>query len=195
MKSGAILSEFTDNKGRRVTLRTPEWEDLDGLLELINSAVDERVDIYVDEPKTRDEEATWLGQILAKNELGKMLHVVALVDDAVVGSASLEKHKGCMGHTGELGVLIKGGFREAGIGTKVLSVLMGHAKEMGLEVLVIRYFSGNDRAEHVYRKIGFSETGRMPGAVKRDGRYRDLVILMRRVPDSPDDPRSRQGVE
>jgi RimJ/RimL family protein N-acetyltransferase len=82
-----------------------------------------------------------------------------------------------MSHVGGLGVLVKSGYRESGIGTRMLETLIRESRSAGLEILVLRYFSGNDRAQHVYEKVGFVETGRIPGAVKRDGRTRDLVTM------------------
>ncbi len=177
IRAGTLLCEFTDGKGRHVRVRSPRWEDLDDLLDLINSAVEEAVDIYVDERKERDEEAKWLGQVLAEVENGELIHVVVEVDKGVVGSASLQKRRRCMSHVGDVGILLKAGYRDAGIGTRVLETLIAEGRRRGLEVLVIKYFGGNDRAQHVYEKVGFRETGREPGVVKRKGRYRDLVSM------------------
>ena len=73
--------------------------------------------------------------------------------------------------------MIKRGYREAGIGTVVLETLIRESRSEGLEILTLRVYSENDRAIHVYEKVGFKETGRIPGAVKRDGRIRDLVTM------------------
>ena len=48
MKSGQVVRVFSPKGGREVVLRTPRWEDLDDLLELINSLVEERAEIIVD---------------------------------------------------------------------------------------------------------------------------------------------------
>jgi hypothetical protein len=39
MKTGQIIHTFTAKDGREVILRTPKWEDIDDLLELINSLI------------------------------------------------------------------------------------------------------------------------------------------------------------
>ena len=61
MNVGRTYREFDDRRGRKVILRTPVWGDLDDLLDMINTAVDERVDIFMDERLTRESEAEWLG--------------------------------------------------------------------------------------------------------------------------------------
>lgn len=45
MKTGRVIRSFSAKDGRKVVLRTPEWEDLDDLLELIHSLVNEKADI------------------------------------------------------------------------------------------------------------------------------------------------------
>ena len=51
MKSGEILRRST-----------PRWGDLDGLMELMNSLVEEDADIHRTEKKTREQVADWLGR-------------------------------------------------------------------------------------------------------------------------------------
>ena len=63
MKAGQVFRRFTAKDGRGVILRAPRWEDLDDLLDFINSLVDEGVDISRDKKVTREEEANWLGGV------------------------------------------------------------------------------------------------------------------------------------
>ncbi|MFQ6125372.1 MAG: hypothetical protein ACE5R6_12325 [Candidatus Heimdallarchaeota archaeon] len=51
MKPNKILHRFTATNGRQVILRTPRWEDLDDLVELINSLVEEGVEIEFETKK------------------------------------------------------------------------------------------------------------------------------------------------
>jgi len=62
MKAGKIVSSFYTKGGRKVVLRTPKWEDLDDLLELINSLVDEKANISRTEKVSREEEIDWLSR-------------------------------------------------------------------------------------------------------------------------------------
>ena len=48
MRPGTIFRKFQDRAGREVTLRAPQWSDLDDMLDFINSLVEENVDIIVD---------------------------------------------------------------------------------------------------------------------------------------------------
>jgi len=181
MKAGALIHRFTAKDGREVVLRTPRWEDLDDLLELINSLVDEGADITMIEKITRNEELEWLSQLLPRIEKDEIFHIVAEVDGRVIASSNLRKKKGNASHVGDIGIIIKNGYRDVGIGTELLKTLINRAKAVGLEILTLRVFSSNTRAIHVYEKTGFHETGRIPNGRFKDGRYFDEIIMVKNV--------------
>ena len=79
---------------------------------------------------------------------------------------------------GELGIVIKSGYRDAGIGTEMLGILVDESRKRELKLLVLRLFADNDRARHVYEKLGFREAGRVPRALCRNGEYSDEVIMV-----------------
>ena len=83
MKAGEILKKFKAKDGKKVILRTPGMEDLDDLLELINSLVEEQAEIYITQKFTREEEAEWLLQVLKRLERDEQLQLVAEVDKKV----------------------------------------------------------------------------------------------------------------
>ena len=64
MRSGTVVCEFYAKDRRRAILRTPIWEDLDDLLEMINSLVEKKADIVMSEKVTRAEEIEWLARAL-----------------------------------------------------------------------------------------------------------------------------------
>jgi RimJ/RimL family protein N-acetyltransferase len=68
MRSGAVVAEFSVKDGRKVVLRTPRWEDLDELLGLINSLVEEKAEIVISDKLTQEEEADWLADLLVRLE-------------------------------------------------------------------------------------------------------------------------------
>jgi RimJ/RimL family protein N-acetyltransferase len=177
MKTGEIIKTFTAKDGRKVILRTPKWEDLDDFLEAINSLVDEGVDILRTQRVSRDEEIDWLSRVLSHMERGEMVYLVAEVDGKVEGLCEMSKRNGRESHVGVIGIAIKRGFREASIGTEMMKTLIEHAPLMGVKVLTLTTFATNKRAFHVYEKVGFVETGRIPRKFFKDGNYVDEVIL------------------
>jgi len=178
LKAGQVFRRFTAEDGREVTLRAPRWEDLDDLLDFINSLVDEGVDISRDKKVTREEEANWLGRILADIENDRIIGMVAEVDGRVVANSEVARKSGIMDHVGELGISIKAGFRDIGIGTETMKALIEESRRVGLKVLVLDVFASNSRARHLYKKVGFEEAGRIPRGICRKGEYIDLIRMI-----------------
>ena len=117
MKTGQVLQEFYARGGRKVILRTPRWEDLDDLLELVNSLVEEGTEISRDKKASRDEEIDWLSGVLARLEGEETFFLVAEVDGRVIAPSDINRQRGYDKHVGVVGIVIKGGFRDLSIGT------------------------------------------------------------------------------
>jgi ribosomal protein S18 acetylase RimI-like enzyme len=177
MKSGRILKTFSLKDGGTVVLRTPKWEDLDDLLGLINSLVEEKAEIIMDQRLSRDQEAEWLTDVLLRLEKDQIFLLAAEVDGKVIASSDLHLGRGSEKHSGVVGIAIKNGFRDMGIGTWMMRVMMTEAQRIGLRVLVLSVFASNKRAIHVYEKLGFVQTGRVPKKYFKDGKYIDEIAM------------------
>ncbi|MEM3759649.1 MAG: GNAT family protein [Candidatus Bathyarchaeia archaeon] len=177
MKAGKTIRSFSAKDGRRVVLRTPKWEDLDDLLELINSLVEESAEIIRNEKVSREEEIDWLSKTLASLEKGEVFFLVAEVDGKVIASSDIHPLKGFERHVGVLGIIIKNRFRNIGVGTEMMKTLIEQAYKMGLKVLTLTVFATNRRAIHVYEKVGFVQTGIIPRKHFKDGKYIDEIIM------------------
>jgi len=177
MKSGKIFRSFTAKDRRKVVLRTPVWEDLDDFLELINSFIEERADILRTEKVSRDEEIDFLSRVLSRLEKDEMFYLVAEVDGKVVAVSEISKRSGYEKHVGVIGIAIRSEFRDLGIGTEMMNALVEQAQEMGLKVLTLTAFATNKSAIHVYEKVGFLQTGRIPKKHFKDGKYIDEIIM------------------
>jgi RimJ/RimL family protein N-acetyltransferase len=178
MKSGRVVQSFSAGDGRRVVLRTPKWEDVDDLLELINSLVDEGAEISRDERvPSRDAEVDWMSRVFAAVEKGEEFFLVAEVDGRVVASSNLDRLRGYERHVGVIGIVIKNGFRDLGIGTRMMRALEEQARGWDLKVLMLSVFATNERALHVYEKVGFVQTGRVPRKHFKGGSYIDEVMM------------------
>jgi ribosomal protein S18 acetylase RimI-like enzyme len=167
---------FIAKDGRRVVIRSIRWEDLDGVIEFINSLADEGFEST--QRVTRSEEADWLGRRLARMEKGELIEAVAEVDGKVVANSEVEKRTGVMSHLGYLGMATMSGYRGIGIGTELMKTLIEEVRMAGLRVLVLDHYETNTVAKRLYEKVGFKEAGRIPKAIHRDGTYTDLVRMV-----------------
>jgi RimJ/RimL family protein N-acetyltransferase len=177
MRTGQIAGKFSVKRVGIVVLRTPRWEDLDDLLELINSVVDEGADIARDEKVSREEEIDWLSRLLTQIERGSTFFLVAEVKGRIIASSDINRQRGFQKHVGVVGIVIKKDFRELGIGTAMIRVLLEHAKKMGIKILTLTAYASNKRAIHVYEKVGFRQTGLIPKKFLKQGKYIDEVIM------------------
>ncbi len=181
MKAGTILREFEARDGRKVTLRTPTWEDLDDMLDFINSLDEEEAMILMETKQTRDQEVDWLARALSNMEKDRQVRVVAEVDGKMVGQCEVALGAGRKSHVGTLGISVKQGYRDVGIGQELMREAERHGGRLGLEKILLEVFATNDRAIHVYEKIGYRVVGCVPGEVKYKGEYVDGVYMYKLI--------------
>jgi RimJ/RimL family protein N-acetyltransferase len=178
MKAGTVIREFCARDGRNVVLRTPKWEDLDDLLEMINALVTEEADIVRSEGVSRVEEIDWFARAVSRLEKDEVFYLTAEVDGKVIANSEINRRQGGHdSHVGAIGIAIREGYRDVGIGVQMMKALIEQSHKMGLRVLTLSAFESNKRAIHVYEKVGFVQTGRIPRKFFREGKYIDEVIM------------------
>jgi len=177
MKTGEVIREFFAKDGRKVVLRTVKWEDLDDLLDFINSLVEEGANIIRTEEVSREEEIEWLSRVFSRQEKGELFCLAAEVDGRLVANSEIMRGTGYSSHVGFIGIAIKKGFRGVGIGTEMMKTLEEQAKKVGLKVLALSVFANNQHAINLYKKVGFVETGRIPKRFFKNGAYIDEIIM------------------
>ena len=177
LEAGKILKNFKAKDGQNVVLRTPRWEDLDDLLELINSLVEEKAEIYITEKFTRENEAEWLIKTISHMEKDEQIFLVAEVDKKVIASSDFQIQGGTEEHSGEIGIAVRDGYRNLGIGTEIMKTILEQVAFFGLRTITVKTFATNKRAIHVYKKVGFVESGIIPKKHFREGKFIDEVIM------------------
>ncbi|MBO3800445.1 MAG: hypothetical protein FGF52_05265 [Candidatus Brockarchaeota archaeon] len=94
MSASKVIKSFTIKDGRKVILRTTRWEDLDELLEYINSLAEEGLDFIFVRKMTRGGEADWLSKTLVEMGKGDAVDVIAEVDRKIVGNSTVRRDQG-----------------------------------------------------------------------------------------------------
>ncbi|WP_164215747.1 GNAT family protein [Virgibacillus sp. YIM 98842] len=65
-----------------------------------------------------------------------------------------------------------------GYGTEALKVLLAYAfLELNLHRVSLRVFSLNEKAIHIYHKLGFVEEGVMRQSLYRNGQWHDIILM------------------
>lgn len=183
MKTGRIYKRFKATNGENVTLRALKWEDLDNCVVFVNDLVGEKktepnLGVMVDTKQTREEEAEWLANQLMGIEKGSIVSVVADVGGQIVGNSSVTRgsYRDTQRHGG-LGIAVSKKSRDFGIGVEMMHALVKESRRAGLKTIQLEVFANNLRAIHVYEKIGFKQTGRIPKKMLRNGKFIDSIIM------------------
>ena len=164
--------KFKSKKGNDVIFRYLRESDLDGMLEYINDLIAE--DTYIGmygKPVTRHEEEKVLKESLEKVEKGEQVWIVVEINGRYIGSgevrqSTMRRQK----HVADLGISLRKEYRNEGIGTELMNVLLDEARTMGLRLVTLGCFENNEAACHLYEKMGFARAGVIPSAIKwKDG--------------------------
>jgi len=175
-----IIHEGTAKDGRKYHIRHIHWSDLDQLLEFINSLVTAKAEIARIAPVTKEEEAEWLRHTIEEEEKGRIRHYVTELEHKVIGNAQINRGRPELGqpHLGYLGIALRPGYWDLGIGSTIMKIMIEDARRWGLKILALDAFATNKRAIHVYEKTGFRTVGLMPKAFVRDEKYIDEVRMV-----------------
>ena len=80
-----------------------------------------------------------------------------------------------------MGIVVRNGCRNPGIGTEIMKTLLEQAASFGLRIVTVEPFATNKRAIHVYEKVGFAQSELIPKKHLRQGRFIDEVIMSKSV--------------
>jgi ribosomal protein S18 acetylase RimI-like enzyme len=147
------------------------------MVEFINGLVDEGADIVKTKKVTREAEAEWLSRYLADVEKGALIGVVAEVEGKAIGNSEVGKGMEAQGHVGFLGIAVSRGYRDLGIGARMMETLIGESRRAGLKLLVLDVAARNARAHHLYLKMGFKDAGTVPRMMLTRGEYGDVIRM------------------
>lgn len=175
------ITVFKAKDGRTILMRSPRWDDLDGLLDFINSLVREEAPINKISEISRSEQIEFLARRLSNIENGRIIQLVAEEDGKIVGNADVTKLSGRESHVGTLGVAVRFDSRRVGIATKLIETLMYEAKKQGLKMILLAVYENNLPALALYRRLGFKEVGRTPSGIRWKGKYIDDIRMAKEL--------------
>lgn len=175
---GRILKTFKTKKEKDIVLRTACWEDLGEQLRFINELSKEDTFItYGGEEITKDKEMEWLSKAIGEIQKGNMVLISAFHKSKLIGNCEVKRGEKRQKHVGSIGISVAKNYREEGIGTEMLKVLLEEAKKMGVKILKLWVFANNSRAIYVYEKLGFKRSGCVPEGILYKGKYVDDVLM------------------
>ncbi len=184
MEHAKNFQSFTLDDGRKIILRTLQEEDLPALVEFAKTLFRERGTnpalgiVSIVRPVTRAEEMRFLTGILRGVKQKEAVSVAAFSEDKLVGNCDISRRKFYdVMHTGVLGIAIVDGYRNAGIGEKMIGYALREARRIGVWLVELQVFQTNHGAVHLYEKLGFRRIGVVPNKILRRGLYINEILM------------------
>ncbi|HYP60853.1 MAG TPA: TrmO family methyltransferase, partial [Thermomicrobiales bacterium] len=180
---GAVVARHQTAKGE-VEFRYPLPTDAPSALTFVNALSAERTFVlFQGEQMTLAQERAWIDERLASLAAGKGIPLFAFAGDRYIGSAVIELGTLVASHIGYFGIGLASEWRDQGIGTALMQAVIDEAERhlAGMRMIQLDVFATNERGIHLYRKLGFTEYARLPGAVHHRGDYVDMISMYRPV--------------
>lgn len=138
---------FTDREGRDIEFRAYDGseQEREALVEMY-VAFDPADRAQGIPPTGESQIRAWLDEILDTSR-----NVIAWHGDTAAGHATLVPH----GNASELAIFVLQDYQEAGIGTRLIKVLLGYGADNGVRRVWLTVERWNQPAVNLYRKIGF----------------------------------------
>jgi RimJ/RimL family protein N-acetyltransferase len=151
-------------------------DDVPQLMSVYNSIVEEgKYFLRNRGPSSVEEAREWLQQHLQAG----LTYVAVKVNGELAGGATIEPREDKASHVAYFGIFLKKEFRNLGIGTRLTRKMVELSREKGFEIIQLYVFALNTQAIHLYKKMGFTEVGRIKKGVKfADGTYTDEIIMI-----------------
>lgn len=160
-------------------------EDLPAIVAIFNEVVATSTAIYRDDPFSLEDRAAWLAErradgfpVLVAREGG---------GGRVVAVGSYGRFRPTPGYrtTVEHTVMVDPAWRGGGLGTALVEALVARAAAAGYHAMVASIDAENVGSIRLHERLGFVEVGRMPEVAWKFGRWLELVLLQRRLSETP----------
>ena len=177
--------EYTLKGGRRALIRSPQDEDIPGMLDYLYQSAGETEFIlrYPEEcGKYTPEGEKALFDSINASEREAML--VCLVEGKVAGNCQIVWNRSMKTrHRASVAIALLKEFWNQGIGTRLFQEMIRLAEENEHTLqMELDFVEGNTRARALYEKMGFRITGVRPNAIRlRDGTLLNEYSMVREI--------------
>ena len=163
-----------------IVLRPAEPSDAAVVTAIYNQGIAERIATFETEPRRVED--------LALRIADARYPMLVASDDAgrVVGWAGLSGYRAraCYAGIAEFSIYLDASARGQGVGRRLLDGLVDAARTAGFWKLVSRVFPFNTASRRVCAACGFREVGTYEKHAQLDGRWLDVVIVERLIPEN-----------
>ena len=171
--------------GKKIMIRPSlesDIKDAKKFQNFFNSLVDDGSEIRMDKKKSLKEEKKWLKTRREEIKRRENFHLLAEHENEIIGAVMIRIRRGKSIHVGELGIMIKNGYRGIGLGSFMINeIIRLSQKELKSKPKIIRLSvtSTNKNAFKFYIKNGFKKVAAIPKQFKVKGRLVDEYIMLK----------------
>jgi L-amino acid N-acyltransferase YncA len=112
-------------------------------------------------------------------DYSRVIPLVAVVNDDIVGDATLHLGQGPYRHRAEVRVFLTKPYRQRGLGTAMLQALIDVAKRLNLHLLTVEIITDRTSDIRAFRGLGFQTQTTLPDYfMMPDGETLDVVLMI-----------------
>jgi phosphinothricin acetyltransferase len=158
--------------------RNASPDDADRIAQIYNEGIEDRVGTFETRPRSSADVRAWFD--------GRHPIVIVERGDEIIAFASTSTYRAreCYAGIAEFSVYVARNARGLGAGSVAMRALIDAAAKAGLWKLVSRIFIENTASRKLMTSVGFREVGIYEKHGQLDGRWRDVVIVERLIPEN-----------
>lgn len=137
--------------GVRVLLRPMLHDDCESMLEYFSHVSDEDMRYMRHNVKDPAVIQSWCDNL----DYTRVLPLVAVVKDRIVGSASLRFYEGPKRHIAEIRLFLAKDFRQRGLGMKMVRAMIDMARKQDVRVIVAEIIAEKTKVVRAFEESGF----------------------------------------
>ncbi len=166
---------ITLRDGTRVLLRVLNEDDRDRLQAMFAMVGDDDAEAMRDNVKDPAAIHKWIDEL----DYYRVIPLVAVVNDEIVGDATLHLGQGPYRHKAEVRIFLSKPYRQRGLGTAMLKALIDLAKRLELHLLTVEVIANRTAVIRAFRGLGFQMQTTLPDYfMMPDGETLDVAVMI-----------------
>lgn len=166
---------LTLRDGTRVLFRLLDRDDRDRLQTMFAPVSDDDLRFMRHDVKDPAVTQKWIDDL----DFRHVIPLVAVVNDDIVGDATLHLGQGPQRHKAEVRIFLAKPYRQRGLGTAMLKALIDIAKKLDLHLLTAQVIANRTATIRAFRGLGFRLQTTLPDYfMMPDGDTLDVALLI-----------------
>jgi L-amino acid N-acyltransferase YncA len=164
----------TSNR-RRILIRPMVADDREVVTGMFMAASEDDLRFLYEDVKDPQLIASWFENL----DYDKVMPLLSLHNDKLVGDATLHLQRGASRHVGELRIYLTPEYRGVGLGSLLLQELIRIAGTIGLRFLLAQVVSEQISVIKAFRKLGFKRQAELDDFfMESDGTFHDVSTMV-----------------